>query len=843
MSFRVHELSKKWGIKSADLLDRLADLGIEAASHMTLISDEDVKTLAHDIITRSKRAVKKKAAAKAEPKKPARAKKGEEAAEAAASTAVAEAAAEVSVAPEAVAPGEAPPASPEAAPSVAAAAAVQTGTATAEAAPAPAAEVAAPERAAPEAPKAGAPAAPESGIIRTIELPKPSVKKAPHVKPPKEPEKIKAVDEELLQKQLAEAAELIEKETQEESRILRRIILPPRKKPRKKTKLGGAAIEAPQVRRIIAPAKPQKVELRSPVTLRDFSHATGVKTGEIMRKLVDLGTMANINQIVSDETVELLATEFGVEVSLRKGYDPEEDLRKFEAATEDATRLVLRPPVVTILGHVDHGKTTLLDAIRHSDVAAGEFGGITQHIGAYRVRTDSGHVVTFLDTPGHEAFTEMRARGANVTDIVILVVAADDGVMPQTVESINHAKAAKVPIVVAINKIDKPEAQVDRVKRQLTNYGLVPEEWGGDTICVPVSALTGKGIEGLLEMLALQAEVLELKADPNRPAMGTVLEARRTEGKGIVASVLVQQGTLRAGDVMLAGGAYGRIRMMTDEHGSLLGEALPSTPVEVSGLNEAPYAGDRFWVMDDLQKAREIAETRGAQRRTESRAVRPHVSLENLAATFEASGAKELRVILKADVQGSLEVLMRTLSDLSVPEVSVRVIHSGIAGVNESDVLLADASDAVIVGFNIVAEQAARIEAERLNVEIRLYNVIYQLVEEMKAALENRLEPEIREVVRGHADVRNTFRISRIGTIAGCMVVDGVIPRRAAVRLARQGVVIFDGQIESLKHFKDDVREVREGFECGIKIAGYDDIKVGDVLEAYETEKVPRKLS
>jgi translation initiation factor IF-2 len=457
--------------------------------------------------------------------------------------------------------------------------------------------------------------------------------------------------------------------------------------------------------------------------------------------------------------------------------------------------------------------------------------------------TDGGHTVTFLDTPGHEAFTEMRARGANVTDIAILVVAADDGVMPQTVEAINHAKAAGVPIVVAVNKIDKPEAQIDRVKRQLTNYGLVPEEWGGDTIIVPVSATTGKGIDQLLEMLALQAEVLELKADVARPARGVVIEARRTEGRGAVLTVLVQEGTLRVGDIMVAGGAHGRIRSMADERGAAVIEALPSMPVEVCGLGEVPAAGDRFLVLADLASARQIAESRLSQRRADARAERRHVSLENLVESFQAGQAKELRIVLKADVQGTLEVLNRTLADLSVPEVAVHVIHSGVGGINESDVLLADASDAVVVGFNVVAEADARSEAERQSVEIRLYNVIYHLIDEMRAALENRLEPEIREIVRGRAEVRDTFKISRIGTIAGCMVTSGVIPRRAKIRVARQGIVVFEGGIASLKHFKDDVREVREGFECGIKLDGYDDIKTGDVFEAFETEKIPRKLS
>ena len=659
----------------------------------------------------------------------------------------------------------------------------------------------------------------------------------------KEPEKVAAVDEAVLKEQMAIAAEIAAKEAAEESRILRRIILPPRRKPRKKQKLPvmpGGAVAAP---RPVVPVKPEKVEFVSPVMVRDFSHISGVKTTQVIKKLMDLGVMATVNSAIPDETAELLGMELGIEVVIRKGYDPEDLLRTLEEPPSDPSKLAPRSPVVTLLGHVDHGKTSLLDAIRHSDVASKESGGITQHIGAYRVITDRGHTLTFLDTPGHEAFTQMRARGANVTDIVILVVAADDGVMPQTVEAVNHAKAANVPIVVAINKIDKPEAQPERVKRQLTTYGLLAEEWGGETIFVSVSAVTGEGVERLLEMLALQAEILELKADPSRAALGTVLEARRTEGKGIVVTVLVQQGTLRTGDLVLAGGTYGRLRFMADERGKIVREAIPSMPVEVSGLGEVPAAGDKFYVLDDMGKAREIAQRRAAQQREQARTPRRHVSLENLMASVEATGAKELRLILKADVQGSLEVLRSTLADLSIPEIQVRVIHAGVGGINESDVLLADASDAIIVGFNVVAEQEARALAERNNIDVRQYTVIYHLVEEMKAALENRLEPEYREMIRGHAEVRNIFKVSRVGTVAGCMVTQGVVPRKASVRLARGGIVVHEGQIESLRHFKDDVREVREGFECGIKLAGFDDVKTGDVIEAYETEAFARKIS
>jgi translation initiation factor IF-2 len=641
---------------------------------------------------------------------------------------------------------------------------------------------------------------------------------------------------------MAEAAERAAKENAEESRILRRIILPPRKKPRKRRKV-PARFKVAKAARPVVHKRPEKVELQSPVSIKDFSQTTGIKTGAIIKKLMEAGVMANVNQILDDETVESLGVEFGIEVTLQKAWRPEDEFEKIEAAAADPEKLQPRPPVVALLGHVDHGKTSLLDRIRHSDVTSGEFGGITQHMGAYQVTTDSGHRVSFLDTPGHEAFTEMRARGADITDIVILVVAADDGVMPQTIEAINHANAAKVPIVVAINKIDRPEAEADRVKRQLTNHGLVPEEWGGDVIMVPVSAITGQGVDQLIEMLALQAEMMELKADPDSSALGAVVEARRTEGQGVVATILVQSGTLRAGDIIVAGASHGRIRSITDDHGRSLEEAGPSLPAEISGLGGVPEAGDRFYVVEDLQTARDIAATRAREKRLESQTVRQRVSMENLLESIQAAGSQELKLVLKADVQGTLEVLKRTLADMSIPEVTVSVIHSAVGSVNDSDVLLADASDAIIIGFNVLVDGSARVEAERAGVDVRNYNIIYRLIDDMKAALENKLAPEIREVVRGHAEVRDLFRISRLGTIAGCRVVDGVIPRRATIRVAREGAVIYEGRMDSLKHFKDDVREVREGFECGIKIAGYDDIKVGDVFEAYETEEVKRKLS
>jgi len=834
LSVRIYEISKKWGIKSADLVDRCSEIGIEASSHMSALEDDDVRILAKDIVNRpikpgkkksrketaAKKAAEKKAATKkaAKKKAPAKEKAAAKASEEAAGTA--EAPAVKREAAEAPAPeeaAEAPAKKPEP-----------------EAAEGKTAE-------APAAKEAGKAAEPAKEAEEAAARDAAKKKQARQRKTREQVERKAAVDEERLKEQMAEAARLAEKESETESRILRRIILPPRKKSRKKKRVPNR-FKVPR-RAPVRPVKPEKVVLQSPVDVKEFSQATGIKSNAIVRKLMEIGVMANVNQVLDDETVETLGAEFDITVDLQKGWRPEEELKKLDEAAARSSKVEPRPPVVALLGHVDHGKTSLLDRIRHSDVTSQEFGGITQHMGAYGVTTDSGHVVTFLDTPGHEAFTEMRARGANLTDIVILVVAADDGVMPQTVEAINHAKAANVPMVVAINKIDRPDSQPERVKRQMTNYGLVPEDWGGDVITVPVSAITGDGVVSLIEMVALQAEIMELKAPVDGPAIGYVIEARRTEGRGIVASVLVKSGTLRVGDIMVAGPAHGRLRLMTDERGLNIDEAGPSVPVEVSGFADAPDAGERFYVVEDLQKAREIASTRAEQRQVGSRFVRQRVSMENLFESMQQAGAEELNLVLKADVQGTLEVLNRTLADMSVPEVQVNVIHSGIGSINDSDVLLADASNAILVGFNVLVESSARSEAERGGIEIRTYNIIYRLIEEMKAALEDRLAPEIREVVRGHAEVRDLFRISKIGTIAGCRVTDGVIPRRASIRVSRDGAVVYEGQIENLKHFKEDVREVREGFECGIKIAGYDDIKVGDVLEAFETEEIQRKLS
>jgi len=587
--------------------------------------------------------------------------------------------------------------------------------------------------------------------------------------------------------------------------------------------------------------RPSKITVEFPVTVRSLSQASGIRIDEIMRKLLAKGLMIRVNDPLGEDVVAMLASELGVEVEIKRERDLEAELAELVATPDKPEDLQPRAPVVALLGHVDHGKTSLLDAIRQTKVAAGEAGGITQHIGAYVVEHD-GHKVVFLDTPGHEAFTAMRARGAQVTDIVVLVVAADDGVMPQTEEAINHARAAGVDIVVAINKCDLPAANPQRVMQQLAERDLLPAKWGGQVEVVEVSALTRQGLDDLVETLALQAEILELKANPNKPARGVVLEAALSEGRGAVATVLVQEGTLRKGDVFICGQAYGRVRSLRDHRGEELPQAGPSTPVEVSGLSCVPEAGEKFIVLGDLDKAREIAEARQHAAREESIAEREHVTLENLFATLEAGEQKELRLILKADVHGSLEVVRKSVTDLSTQEVRVNVLHTAVGGINDSDVLLADASDAIVIGFNVVPDPSARALAEQKGVDIRLYNVIYHLTDEVRAALESRLEPERREQVVGHAEVRRVFRISRVGNIAGCYVTDGRISRDNLVRVIRDNVVVYSSRIASLRHLKDDVREVPTGMECGIKVADYNDIKEGDIIEAYEVVEIKRTL-
>ena len=581
-----------------------------------------------------------------------------------------------------------------------------------------------------------------------------------------------------------------------------------------------------------------KIQISENIAVKDLAQKMGVMSKLVLKKLLDRGVLANINQNIDLKLAEQLASDFGYDVQVTS-Y---EEVVAKEQETDDASAvLVLRPPVVTIMGHVDHGKTSLLDAVRETNVAAGESGGITQHIGAYQVKV--GHrAITFIDTPGHEAFTRMRARGAQVTDIVVLVVAADDGVMPQTLEAIDHAKAAKVPIIVAINKIDKPDAQPDRIKRQLSTHDLLIEEYGGDTVCVEISARKRTNMDALLEMILLVADLLDLKSAPNRLATGTVLEARLDKSRGPAATVLVQNGTLHPGDVYVAGAIMGRVRAMFDDHGGKMKEATPGLPVEVLGSQGVPQAGDAFQVFKDEFKARSIVAFRQAKARELATASSSRLSLDQLFSKIQQGEIRELPIIMKADVQGSVEVLKDSLTKLGTEEVKIRMIHSGTGAVTASDVLLASASNAIIVGYNVRPEPKARELAEKEKVDIRAHTIIYNIVNEIKAALSGLLRPTIKEVFLGTAEIRDTFRIPKVGTIAGSYVVSGKLNRNAPVRLIRDNVVIYEGKISSLKRFKEDIGEVKEGFECGVGLENYNDVKVGDYIEAFTIERIARHL-
>ena len=587
--------------------------------------------------------------------------------------------------------------------------------------------------------------------------------------------------------------------------------------------------------------RPQKAFVSEPILVKDLSAAMALKVSDIIAKLMTQGIMATANQAIATDAAELVALEYGTELIIeRKKGVLEEIEESFEARTRD--NLKKRPPIVTMLGHVDHGKTSLLDKIRSSSVAAGEAGGITQHIGAYQVELN-GKKVTFLDTPGHEAFTAMRARGANMTDIVVLVVAADDGVMPQTIEAIHHAKAAGVTIIVALNKCDIPGVDFNRIYGQLAEHELTPAEWSGNTEIVKTSAITGEGIEELIEHLDYQAELNDYQADPAVPAQGWIVEAKMSQTKGPVATVLVKEGTLEKGSVILAGGASGRIRTMTDSRGKSIKKALPSMPVEITGLDNVPTAGDKFFCLQDLNQAKTAAEQIQHTTREEGLAKRSIVTLDNLFSHIAAGNVKELNLIVKADVQGSVDVLIKYLTELSTEEVKVKVIHAAVGGISEGDVVLAEASNAIVIGFNVVPDERVRQSADSRKVDIRLYNIIYRITEDIKAAMLGLLEPEYEEKTLGRLVVRNTFKVSSIGTIAGCYVTSGLVNKNAKLKLIRDNIVIKDNcVIESLKHFKDDVREVKAGLECGIKIAKFDDLKVDDEFEAYEIVEVARTL-
>jgi len=590
-----------------------------------------------------------------------------------------------------------------------------------------------------------------------------------------------------------------------------------------------------------AVARPKKVVIAEPIAVKDLSAALAVKVTDIIAKLMQQGTMATANQTISNEVAELVALEFGTELAIeRKSRLQEEIAAEFEGRKKD--NLVRRSVVATMLGHVDHGKTSLLDKIRSTKVTAGEAGGITQHIGAYQVKTD-GASITFLDTPGHEAFTAMRARGANMTDVVVLVVAADDGVMPQTIEAIAHGKAANVPVIVALNKIDLPGCDINRIYSQLAEQELTPTEWSGETEIVKTSAITGEGIDDLLEHLDYISELLELKADDTIPATGSVVEARMSAKRGPVATLLIREGRLSKGDVVLAGGAFGRVKTLKNSFGESVKVATSSMPVEVTGLNDVPIAGDRFYCLDDFNRAKNAAEENQILSRESSLAERQQVTLDNLFSQIEAGNVKELNLIIRADVQGSVDVLKKYLSDLSTDEVKIKILHAAPGGITEGDVVLAEASNAIIIGFNVVSEEYAARIAETKKVDIRLYNVIYRITEDLEKSMVGLLEPEEQEKTLGRAVVRTTFKISRIGTIAGCYVSDGLVNKSAKLRLIRDNIVIRDNlSIESLKHFKDDVREVTAGKECGIKVNRFDDLKTDDVLSFYEIVKVARTL-
>ena len=574
------------------------------------------------------------------------------------------------------------------------------------------------------------------------------------------------------------------------------------------------------------------------MSVADIAKKIHREPAEIIKKLFMMGVMVNQNQSLDKDTIEILADDYGIKAEEKVEVDVSDIDKFFEDEEKNHKHLEARPPVVTIMGHVDHGKTTLLDHLRHSHITAGEAGGITQHIGAYQIKHD-GKTITFLDTPGHAAFTNMRARGADITDITVLVVAADDGVMPQTIEAIHHSQAAGVPIIVAVNKIDKPGANPNHVMEQLTEYGLIPEDWGGDTIFVEISAKLGQNIDELLDMILLQAEMMELKANPKQHGAGSVIEARLDKGKGSVASLLVQQGTLHIGDPIVVGNTFGRVRTMTNDRGKAVHKAKPGTPVEITGLNDVPDSGDRFVTFNDEKTARAAGEKRAEQALIKERSKTTHVTLDNLFDTIKEGEMKEVDLIIKADVQGSVEALAQSFQKIDVEGVRVNIIHQAVGAINESDITLAEASNAIIIGFNVRPTPLAKQQADADGVDIRLHNVIYKAIDEVETAMKGMLEPEYQEKVTGQVEIRETYKVSKLGTIGGAYVIDGYIQRDSGVRVIRNGVVIYDGKLASLKRFKDDVKQVKAGYECGLMIEKYNDIKVGDQLEAYVMEEVP----
>lgn len=659
-------------------------------------------------------------------------------------------------------------------------------------------------------------------------------KKAPSVKKATGSKKIeneKTVDIDL--KKIEEQKKLEEAKRKAEEEAKRKLEEERKRKVEEKRK----AEEEERKRKEEESKKPKlpTISINELITVKDLAEKMNLKVGDILRKLMAMGTLATINQRLDTDTAILLANEFGFDAQLSSLYE-EENIEK-NGSDEDEANLKPRSPIVTIMGHVDHGKTSLLDAIRHSNVIAGEAGGITQHIGAYRVKTSTGEI-TFLDTPGHEAFTAMRSRGAQATDIVILVVSAADGVMPQTIEAINHAKAANVPIIVAVNKIDLPTANPEKIRQEISNYGLLPEEWGGDTIMVNISAKQKLNIDSLLELVQLKAEMMELKANPNKHAEGIVIEAKLDAKRGAVATVLVQSGTLHVGDNLVVGTTYGKVRAMIDEYGKRFDTAIPSVPVEILGLNEPPQAGDKFIILEHESQVREIANSRKEKAKADSLRPKQHVSLLDL----NAGTAKHLKIILKTDVQGSLGALCDALERMSNSEINLEIIHKGAGSITESDVVLAAASDALIVGFNIRPDATVEKLAETEGVSINVYRIIYDLIADIKAAMEGLLDPDTQEKIVGKAVVKQVFKLSSAGTVAGCTVTEGKAQRNVKVRLLRDNIIIFEGNSSAIKRFKDDVKEVEKGYECGISLENFSDIKVSDVMEFFTIEKTARKL-
>jgi len=670
--------------------------------------------------------------------------------------------------------------------------------------------------------------------LKPLEIAKQVAEKAAKAKPSKKKkEKRREAPEEVTPRKVARhrKKEIFEREELYEGR------LPKRKEKKAAKKLKQVDREVKHTEITVPKAAKRKLKVPESVTVADLAKAMGIKAAEVIKKLMALGVVATINQSIDFETAALVADEFGYELE----FESAEEELLLEEEEDKPEDLVPRPPVVTIMGHVDHGKTSLLDYIRKSNIIQGESGGITQHIGAYYVETDGGNIV-FLDTPGHEAFTAMRARGAKITDLIVLVVAADDGVMPQTREAINHARAADIPIVVAINKIDKPEANPDKVKRELAELDLVPEEWGGDTLFGYVSAKTGEGVDELLGLILLQSEILELKGNPKKPARGTIIEARLDKTRGPVATVLIKSGTLRQGDQFVCGEHYGRVRAMLNHRGKKMISAGPSIPVEVYGISGVPMAGDEFIVVKDERTAKKIAERRMAQAKKHELGRKGIVSLDDLFQRIKEGETKELNIVLKADVQGSLEALSDSLAKLSKEEVKVNIIHSATGAITESDVMLASASEAIIIGFNVRANPRVAEVAEKEKVDIRYYDVIYNVLQDVKGALAGLLEPVYQEEVIGRVDVKTIFHVPKVGTVAGCYVTDGHVERGAKVRVLRDDVVVFDGKIASLKRFKDDVKEVQAGYECGIGVENFQDIKPGDVFEVYKVEEMKTEL-